>query len=354
MSSQLYIGNDLSAVPSVVIEKIVPMPLSVQYKKDASGKLLKPDNELDITGVTGITDIDNYILQGKYSGSNIDHFDFNTLVRLSGIYACEKAYQNCAKLTNIDLGSLTTISGNYACQYMFSGCTGITSVNLGSLTTINGNGCCNRMFTNCNKITNLDLKNLTTIINGTNTCAYMFQYCSGITGHLDLSSLKTISGYAPCEYMFQGCSNITSVDLSGLTSIGSSYILNDMFRDCVNLVSVDLSSLTSVTGQSMERLFQGCSKLTTIDLSSLSKITGGIVCSYMFRDCTSLKILSFPSLTSTSFGSETNQLNNMIYGCTDVTIHFPSNLEQKIQTMTGYPNFGGTETVLLYDLPATE
>ena len=57
MSSQLYIGNDLSAVPSVVIEKIVPMPLSVQYKKDASGKLLKPDNELDITGVTGITDV---------------------------------------------------------------------------------------------------------------------------------------------------------------------------------------------------------------------------------------------------------------------------------------------------------
>jgi hypothetical protein len=37
------------------------------------------------------------------------------------------------------------------------------------------------------------------------------------------------------------------------------------------------------------------------------------------------------------------------------TIHFPSNLESTIQTLTGYPLFGGTsgKVVLAFDLPAT-
>lgn len=36
------------------------------------------------------------------------------------------------------------------------------------------------------------------------------------------------------------------------------------------------------------------------------------------------------------------------------TLHFPSNLSSVIPTLTGYPNFGGTNTTILYDLPATE
>jgi hypothetical protein len=37
------------------------------------------------------------------------------------------------------------------------------------------------------------------------------------------------------------------------------------------------------------------------------------------------------------------------------TIHFPSNLQTKISTLSGYPNFGGTNgyVTLAFDLPAT-
>ena len=36
------------------------------------------------------------------------------------------------------------------------------------------------------------------------------------------------------------------------------------------------------------------------------------------------------------------------------TLHFPSNLSSFVPTLSGYPNFGGTGTTILYDLEPTE
>lgn len=36
-----------------------------------------------------------------------------------------------------------------------------------------------------------------------------------------------------------------------------------------------------------------------------------------------------------------------VRGC---TVHFPAAIQAKIETMTGYPNFGGTNTTVLFDL----
>ena len=69
-----------------------------------------------------------------------------------------------------------------------------------------------------------------------------------------------------------------------------------------------------------------------------------------FYGCSKLTSLSFPALTVDSFGSEVGQLDRMLSGVTGCTVHFPAAIQAKIETMTGYPNFGGTNTTVLFDL----
>jgi hypothetical protein len=75
---------------------------------------------------------------------------------------------------------------------------------------------------------------------------------------------------------------------------------------------------------------------------------------YAFQGCTKLKTLSFPALTSNSFGSYTNQFNNMLSGVTGCKVHFPSNLQSVIGSWSSVTSgFTGTNTTVLFDLPAT-
>ena len=108
-----------------------------------------------------------------------------------------------------------------------------------------------------------------------------------------------------------------------------------------------------------DMVFQN-SGLEYIDLSSLSDLTSGHTFwgtssnGGCFKNCTSLQTLSFPSLNSNSFGSYTNQFNLMLQGVTGCTVHFPSNLQSVIGSWESVTTgFGGTSTVVLFDLPAT-
>ena len=69
-----------------------------------------------------------------------------------------------------------------------------------------------------------------------------------------------------------------------------------------------------------------------------------------FRNCPSLSELSFNSLqtaTETSF-------NNMLLNNSNVTVHFPSNLQSTMSSWSDVlAGFGGTNTTILFDLPAT-
>lgn len=199
----------------------------------------------------------------------------------------------------------------------------------------------------------VDMSDLTTI-SGDYACTSMFQNCIRITS-VDLSSLTTVSGSNACNSMFCGCSGITSVDLSGLTTVSGNSACASMFQGCTGLISVDLSGLTTLSGNSAcYYMFQNCSSLTNANLSGLTTISNGSACRYMFRACTSLTTLSFPALTSNSFGSYTNQFNNMLNSVTGCTVHFPSNLQSVIGSWSDVTNgFGGTNTTVLFDLPAT-
>ena len=231
----------------------------------------------------------------------------------------------------VNLSSLRRITGQSACSNMLSICPGITSVNLSSLVSIEGNNSCGSMLYGCNGLTSVNLNSLMTI-EGTNCCTYMFADSTHLAS-MNLSSLQAIVGQSACNRMFSGCSGLTSVNLSGLTTISGATGCTYMFADCTGL--------------------------TTVTFDLLRTITANSACQNMFNGCTNLASLYFPAITSTTFGSRVNQFNNLISGVSGCTIHFPSNLNPEsgstvISKMTGYPNFGGTNTALAFDLPATE
>ena len=181
-----------------------------------------------------------------------------------------------------------------------------------------------------------------------------FQNCTSLTS-VDLSSLTTISGNSPLYSAFQGCTSLTSINLSSLTTIPGNNGMCYTFQSCTSLTSVDLSSLTSVSGGTgMGTTFQGCTSLTSVDLSSLTTISGNKAMLSAFQGCVLLRTLSFPALKSNSFGSYTNQFYNMLMGVTGCTVHFPSNLQSVIGSWSDVTSgFGGTNTTVLFDLPAT-
>ena len=214
-----------------------------------------------------------------------------------GPYVLQYAFYECYNFLNlIDLSSLVTISGAYALYYAFHSCFGLTSV--------------------------------------------------------DLSNLITISGDSALRYAFSDCTHLASVDLPSLATISASYGMTSAFTGCYYLSSINLSSLVTVSGSNaLSNAFQSCVRLTSVNFSNLAFITGASALSFAFYGCTSLTSLSFPALTLNSFGSNTNQFNSMLYGCSNVTVHFPASIQSKIGSWSSVTSgFGGTNTTVLFDL----
>ena len=170
--------------------------------------------------------------------------------------------------------------------------------------------------------------------------SYAFNGCTPLTS-VDFSSLATVSGGSAFYYTFRDCTSLSSVDFSSLATVSGGSAFVDAFQNCTSLTSIDLGSLTTVSGyNALSYAFYGCTSLASVDLSSLATVSGAYAFYCAFHGCTNLTSLSFPALTASSFGT----------GVTGCTLHFPAATQAKIKTMTGYPNFGGTNTTVLFDL----
>ena len=315
--NQVVAGSGGSA-PQYYLEKTV----------DANGVLVNTPRVIDLTGVTGIGDS---VLYGAYKGVN---FPANTTISLSpvtlvnGSDACREMIRLSTNVTTADLSTVTTIDGSYAFADFAQNNTSITSVDLGGLTTVTGGYACYYAFNNCQYITNINLSSLTTVGGGSLGNCFSYAFSNVKISSLDLSSLIQVTGYGAFSSAFSNCRLLTSVDMSSLTTLSGNYSCQTMFSGCVNLTNVNLSSLTSMNSQN--------------------------AMAYMFMNCTGLTSLSFPSLTPTSFGSYTNQFSDMLKNVTGCTVHFPSNIQSTIGSWTDVTNgFSGTNTTVLFDLPAT-
>ena len=183
-------------------------------------------------------------------------------------------------------------------------------------------------------------------------CAYMFQYSQNLIS-VDLSGLKKI-GQGGCDNMFDSCSDLISADISNLEEIDGSYACALMFYQ-TKITSIDVGKIRSVNG------YDGCyamfsyTKLVSVNFSSLSVLTGQNAFERAFSNVTTLTTVSFPALKSDSFGTYTNQFKDMLKNDTGVTVHFPSNLQSVIGSWSDVQDgFSGTNTTVLFDLPATE
>lgn len=241
---------------------------------------------------------DNGVLMPNSTTSQILNF---TGVRDVGDYVLYNAYYNNQSIAGaVVMGDLTGMSFSYGCGYAFYNCRNITSVNMPVLMTISGRGAASSMFAT-----------------------------SGITS-AKLPSLTTVSGFYGCESMFQYCSALTNFEMPFLTTISN-------LGGC-------------------RRMFGFCTALTNGILYSLTSMPGASACDSMFADCSNLVDLSFPSITPNTFASQTNQFVGMCQNIPNITLHFPSNTQAKIETLTGYSAtapFGATAGTVLFDLPAT-
>lgn len=318
----------MSSTPVVVLDSTLTDIADAIRGKNGSSDTYKPSEmPAAITAIPsggGGSGIPKEVDANGFYGFPIQQFTFSlpsTAVDLAD-NALYYAFRDCTSLTSVDLSSLTTASRSYALYYAFKGCTSLTSADLSSLTTVSGSYALSHTFTNCTSLVSVDLSSLTK------------------------------AGWYALESIFSGCTSLTSVDLSSLVTISGVYALSYAFYNCTSLTSVNLSSLATISGSNgLEYCFAKC-PLTTVNFSSLSEIKGQRALYYCFQNCTSLSSLSFPALTTSSFGSSyTDQFNNMLKGVTGCTVHFPAAIQSTIGSWSDVTNgFGGTNTTVLFDL----
>ena len=274
---------------------------------DANGKLQEPIREVELT-FTGVKDLapkSLYNLFGLYTTSNaatnkIKTVSFPDLETASGWGCLTRFAALQTGLTSISFPKLKTFSADYGLQYAFNQ-TGITTVSFPNLETISSlNSAMGSCFASCQSLTSISFPKLKTISNGGSAFDSGFAYCP----------------------------NLTSVDFSALETVSQTYAFNNAFYG---------------------------SKISSMTFDKLSSMTGMFVFKNTFTQCSMLTSLSFPALKSTSFGSYTNQFNGMLNSVTGCTVHFPSNLQAVIGSWSDVTaGFGGTNTTVLFDLPATE
>lgn len=250
---------------------------------------------------------------------------------------------------NIDMSSLTILQlCDYACKGMFCQCYGITSVNLSSLNTINSSYVCDQMFYECTALTSANLSALTQI-KGYSSCSSMF-WRTGLIS-LSLPALTTLEGELCCSSMCRNCTMLTSVNLAALKTISNArQACANMFQDCTALASVDMSSLETISSGRAEfnNTFKGCTSLVTVRFPSLKSIQTPFSFTKAFENCTGLLDLwfyfAFTTYDSTVF-------SEMLTGCTNVTVHFPTAKQSAMSSWSDVTNgFGGTNTTVLFDL----
>lgn len=408
---KLMMGNSAISPATVFNIETVPcyIPLDENYDVDQNGKLISNNNRTSYTTGIGVTDIGNNILQLAFNGnSNIITVEFPEITTISGNYACEKMLRNANNVTTLSFPELVSITGNYALQClcmaedsMGSGTSGtgnkITTLTFPKLKSVTGNYGCYQMFgfygwvedpsTQGPKLTTINLGALE-VASGTRCFSSCFEQLGTVTS-CDLHSLK-IAGNSSFQSFLAGNNNlagefvfdnliqvgpyafsnfsqgskITKFGAPNLTSITDFGVFSSCVDSNATLTEINFNNLTTIDigSQTVPTYYNGAfssafggTGLTTVSFPKLETIKMPKCFIDTFFNCSNLTSVSFPALKSNAFGSWTNQFNYMLERTNGVTVHFPSNLQSVIGSWSDVTNgFGGTNTTVLFDLPATE
>ncbi len=292
--NQVVAGSGGGSAPRYYIEKTL----------DANGCLQFGSTIMDFTGV-------------KSLGYNVLYYAYSYNNNISG---------------EVRFPDLESVTENNGANIAFSGSQNITGVYMPKLESVTSNSGCGQMFSGCRG----------------NTVAY-------------LPKLKTIgsrySGYlASCFNMFAD-NNITGVvDLSSLEFVGGGNAATQMFNSNRNITGIILTNLYEIyntTGSApMSRFITGAA-ITELRFPSLALIGHNALASFAAYT-SNLASVWFYALDTNSFGSYTDQFNNMIQAVTGCSVHFPIRVQSTIGSWSDVTNgFGGTNTTVLFDIVTT-
>lgn len=330
-------------------------------------------NGVEILGVTGTyggsvpdypyrtLEINNNILYPSRVGSAVSNIKTNGVPYTQiNSFALAGANLSAALTENQDFSSVIYV-GKFGCAGLFQqayieGDIDFSGLNSQSATS---EGAFIDAFNGSTISGDIDFSNLPQISTSAigKTFYRAFSYAN-VDGNIDFSNLTTVSGESCFDEAFFSLQG--TVKLTSLATVSARYGFREAFgrsSSTGNYPQIQglFNTLTKISGDAaFYGAFRYRADLTNITFSALNEVTGAGVFWSAFYNCTNLLNINFPSLTASSFGFyTTEQFVNMLQGMTGCRVHFPSNLETTIQSLTGYPSFGGTNTTLLFDLPAT-
>lgn len=347
MGGRLFLGNQM--VSPVIIqgeEKVFNVDgYDWIGEINAQGELVAPTKNINLI-FNGVKKINSTVLREKFKNdSRIKSVNFPDLESVTGENALVETFSGCP-ITEASFEKLKTISARNAFDRTFMSCP-ITSIIFNDLETISGSSACISAFrgTLVETITFPKLKT----VSGSQSMASMFQSCPNLK-RAYFPALETISSYLQINPAFASCPLLEYVDLSSLSVIGDSGLCK-FFMNCPNLKSVDLSNLTEVQEGGLSNTFQNTG-IETLSFPELVKINSDTSLLCMCVDCEYLSSISFPKLTTIENTSGyTDCFEDMLDGCSGVTVHFPAALEAVIGNWADVlAGFGGTNTTVLFDL----
>lgn len=338
------VEDTLSVTPSTSAQTFTPTSPYTGYNQiNVSAVTSSIDNNIqagniksgvNILGVIGTysgggnNDIASYqITNGTASkiSKSLSGTEFNDILTIDS-YGMDSIFKNKLLTGQVNFQNVTQVN-SYGLNETFYGNSGITSALFPSLTTVNANSMYQTFVGN--SIVNVDLSNLTTI--GDHGMYNCFSN-NNISGILDLSLLVTVDRYGlyGCFGKNNGTGAITGINVSSLTTLGVGAMTGCFSGQSSLTGNIYFTSLTNLSSFALNQCFSG------------SSIQG--------------LILYFPAITSNSFvDNNTNCFNMMLRYATNCTVHFPSNLQSVIGSWSDVTNgFSGTNTTVLFDLPATE
>ena len=242
---------------------------------------LKPSEIAEFIELVGNEVYDNGYYLGElnsmldpYTNSNLTEIPNHTYNGCNAFWSVEfpnvtsigsYAFNGCSKLGDVYFPLATSI-GSYA----FNNC-GIVDANFPVATGISGYA-----FNNCKKLTGANFPLVTSI------GSYSFAGCSM------LSSLEFPLVTSVGQYAFHNCNKLTNISMPKCDSFSGTY----NFYNCTSVTKMSFPELVTAANY----CFQNCNKMTELYVPKLKTAKN----SWLFQ-CTSLKILDLPSVTSIDY-----------------------------------------------------
>ena len=192
---------------------------AIREKGGASGSLLPSEMAQAIMSISG--------------GGSVDD---PTRAYFAGLKTCTYAgtsseigiYSGNSGIKTAVFPVLESVTGGYAFQNFFRNCANLESASFPALQTVSGNAAFENVFNSCVKLTDVSFPILRSL-SGTRTFGSIFFGCSSLES-VEFPSLESLAGANTIRKIFQNCQSVASVSFPSLNSIESNSLI-DAFAD---------------------------------------------------------------------------------------------------------------------------